>query len=141
MGNYRPLTKSELTWSTNLKSIFEQKKQAEGINQEALGERIGISAGAVSQYLNGKIAMSLSAKVAFSIALGCDVKDIDPDIPYQPPLADDEAQLIQNYRRANQKGKRLILEVAAVSPAYQIMPSSTVKNRVSAPARKSGKPK
>lgn len=139
MGKYRELSSKELVWASNVKAKFQHRKIEWGLSQLELGSRVGISQSAVGQYLNGKIPLGLEAKIAFAIALKINVSEIDPEIPFQPPMSKDEQALINCYNRANEKGRQTILAVAEVSGAYQLDGAHTQENQPSADQTKNEK--
>lgn len=119
----RQLTDKELLRASRLMSIYKRDKNELGYNMSILGEILGgMSASAVSQYLKGKIPMNLPIMIAFCIALKCDIKEIDPDLPFETILSEDEAALLKLYRQKSPKGKELLLGVAESVQAYQALP-------------------
>ena len=63
-----------------LKALYEAKKRTDpSLNQEKIADLCGWSGqSVVSQYLNGKIALNLSALVKFANVLGFDPKEVSP---------------------------------------------------------------
>lgn len=112
MAKYRPLTQPEIECAQRLKVIYLARKKEWGLSQEALGNLVDMSQSAVGQYLNAHIPMGLPAKLAFAMALKCEASEIDPDIKFSLPPEGDEQALLEAYRRAPERGKRLILEVS-----------------------------
>ncbi|MEK6787945.1 MAG: helix-turn-helix domain-containing protein [Pseudomonadota bacterium] len=75
----RELTKSEKEECAALKSIFLLRKRDAGLTQESAADFLGYKTqGAVSQYLNGKVALNLQAAIGFSRLLDCKVRDFCP---------------------------------------------------------------
>ncbi len=105
----KPLTPEQAACAERLNSIFLEKKANREITQEALGGILGISQPAVGQYLRGIIPLGLQAKVAFAFALGCDVSEIDPDVPFAPPLTPDEQELVDYYRASSGEEQEFLL--------------------------------
>lgn len=64
-----------------LKDLFEKYRAAGGLSQEAFGERFEIgNQSAVSQYLNGLIALNLASATKFARGMGLAVADISPTL-------------------------------------------------------------
>lgn len=75
----RPLTEQEIFWKDNLKRIWTEKKKSLGLTQDKLAELCGWKTqGAVSNYMNGRMALNTDAKLKFAKALEVPVSDIDP---------------------------------------------------------------
>lgn len=69
--NRRNLSPDEVEASKNLKLIWESKKQSLGLTQESAAHDLGYKTqGAVSQYLNGRVPLNLTAILAFARLLG-----------------------------------------------------------------------
>ena len=78
-----PLSKDQLDDAARLKALFViwQKKQREAglpSSQEAVSEMLGFNQSAMSQYLNGKIPLNISAATKFSELIGALVADFSP---------------------------------------------------------------
>lgn len=72
----RQLTPEELAECAALKAIFVRAKSETGLTQEAAADALGFKTqGAVSQYLNGKIALNLSVAIKFSGLLDVPISD------------------------------------------------------------------
>lgn len=77
MKNVTDVTQSE---AARLKAIYQDRKKANpDLSQEKLAEECGWSGqSVVSQYMNGKIPLNLSALLKFSKALGFNPFDVSP---------------------------------------------------------------
>lgn len=64
-----------------LRALWNMKAKELGLTQEIAGERMDITQGAVSQYLNSRIPLGLSAVIQFARMLQVDPKTIRNDIP------------------------------------------------------------
>lgn len=75
----RELTEEERQECARLKALYLQWKASTGRTQEQAAEALGFKTqGAVSQYLNGRLALNLEACVKFAAMLGCQVEEISP---------------------------------------------------------------
>lgn len=96
----RPLTESELKECAALKAIFLRVKSETKLTQESAANALGLGTqGAVSQYLNGKIALNLSIAIGFANLLGCMISDFSPRLA--GTLADHGAISNNNTEAAN----------------------------------------
>ncbi len=59
--------------------IYKDNKKALGLTMERLGQQLGITQSAVSQYLNAGIPMGAETIIRLSDILKVDVAAIDPD--------------------------------------------------------------
>lgn len=66
-----------------LKAAWSERARERGITQDKMAEELGITQGAVSQYLNGKIPMNYRTLMVFCQALGVDATEIRTDLPEQ----------------------------------------------------------
>jgi transcriptional regulator with XRE-family HTH domain len=64
----------------NLFRIWSTKKKLLGLTQESAAGKLGLTQGAVFQYLNGKIPLNTDAVLAFSALLQVDPSEIDKKI-------------------------------------------------------------
>jgi SOS-response transcriptional repressor LexA len=74
----RIITDADKDAAKRLLAIWESKKQELKLTQTAMAEEIGTSQSAISQYLNGTIALNTDAVIAFAKLLQCEPKDIRP---------------------------------------------------------------
>lgn len=75
----RPLTEAELKECAALKAIYLRVKDETKLTQEAAASALGLGTqGAVSQYLNGRIALNLNVAIGFANLLGCMIADFSP---------------------------------------------------------------
>ena len=134
MEKRRSLTSTEKEAARTLKSLWDSRKiylkeSGKGrLVQEEAADTLGISQGAISQYLGGKIPLNLSMAAKFAKLLDCTLADISPLFDLNnvaPPtpaeiqstkdmlkLAFDSAQNISNQNKLNLGNDKLI-EVAA----------------------------
>lgn len=90
----RALTPRELEVASTLKNAWLVKKDTEGLSQEKLSGRLGMTQGAVSHYLNGKRTFGLEALMKFCSELDVDIVDIYPEIMTKHGV-EDTAQAIE----------------------------------------------
>jgi len=76
-------TSQDVAASTRLKELWKQRAHERGLSQTKMAEELGITQGAVSQYLNGRIPLNYRTLMAFCQALGIDDTDVRTDLPEQ----------------------------------------------------------
>lgn len=92
MSKKRELTPQELKESSDLKKIFQERKESKkGVTQAKAAEALGITQGAVNHYLNGINALNAKTASDFAKFLNANVRD------FSPRLADE----IENLSAAN----------------------------------------
>jgi len=74
----RIITDANKDTARRLLAIWESKKQELKLTQASIAEEIGTSQSAISQYLNGTIALNTDAVIVFAKLLQCEPKDIRP---------------------------------------------------------------
>lgn len=75
----REPTVEELEDAKRLKRVWTERKDQLHLNQVKAAKELGYSSqGAVSQYLNGKVAMNLETVAKFAKLLRVEIKDISP---------------------------------------------------------------
>jgi len=74
----RIITDADKDAAKRLRAIWESKKQELKLTQLAVANEIGTSQSAISQYLNGTIALNTDAVIVFAKLLQCEPKDIRP---------------------------------------------------------------
>ena len=74
----RIITDADKDAARRLRAIWEAKKQELKLTQVTVAEEIGTSQSAISQYLNGTIALNTDAIIVFAKLLQCEPKDICP---------------------------------------------------------------
>ena len=74
----RIITTADKDAARRLRAIWESKKQELKLTQVTVAEEIGTSQSAISQYLNGTIALNTDAIIVFAKLLQCEPKDICP---------------------------------------------------------------
>lgn len=123
----RELTKEEQAWKSNLVRIWNAKKDALGLNQEKLADRIGWnSQGTVGQYLTGRIPLNTDAKIKFAKALGVDVSEIDPNLK---GLADKLPTNAAEFLGAYGEGIKMLSESQQIELAKEILKLATESGR------------
>lgn len=97
-------TPADVAAAVRLRATWAEKARSLGITQEKLAHELGITQGAVSQYLNGKIPMNYRTLKVFAAALGIEDTDIRNDLPEQQyssaPPHDDAWDDIVGYSQA-----------------------------------------
>ncbi|TGY32622.1 helix-turn-helix domain-containing protein [Stenotrophomonas maltophilia] len=97
-------TRADIAAAARLKAAWAERARSLGITQEKLAHELGITQGAVSQYLNGKIPMNYRTLKVFAAALGIEDTDIRNDLPEQqfssPASSDDAWDDIVGYSQA-----------------------------------------
>jgi len=74
----RIITDADKDAAKRLRAIWESKKQELKLTQVTVADEIGTSQSAISQYLNGTIALNTDAVLVFAKLLQCEPKDIRP---------------------------------------------------------------
>ena len=74
----RIITDADKDAAKRLRAIWESKKQELKLTQVTVADEIGTSQSAISQYLNGTIALNTDAVLVFAKLLQCAPKDIRP---------------------------------------------------------------
>lgn len=97
-------TRADIAAAARLKAAWTERARSLGITQEKLAHELGITQGAVSQYLNGKIQMNYRTLKVFAATLGIEDTDIRNDLPEQqysfPASSDDAWDDIVGYSQA-----------------------------------------
>jgi len=109
----------------NIKSL----RETAGISQEKLGECIGKTRSAVSQYESGKIIPRMGViediahvfRVSKLDILGGSENYVLIRRDGSDELSDDEKELLRLYSMADETGKRMMLENAATISHYHSM--------------------
>jgi transcriptional regulator with XRE-family HTH domain len=91
--------------------LRELRKSA-GLRQEDLAEQSGISQAAISQLENDQRPLTLDYMRTFARIIGCAPADFLPDEDNPTRVNDDEAELLANYRAADQTQRAMISRVA-----------------------------
>lgn len=99
-----PLTQADKDAAARLQTLFEgwqQKRKAAGLpySQQAAGDILGMTQGAVWQYLNARIALGFLAARKFARMIGCEITELRPewenmdeDLAQVAELREDSAQ-------------------------------------------------
>jgi len=107
-------TLADIAAAKKLKLLWLQRASSLGITQDTAAENLGITQGAISQYLNGKIPMNYRTLLMFCRLLGIDDIDIRDDLLEQRLLSD-----IRKTQPISAKDKELLSAYRAASPATQ----------------------
>lgn len=76
-------TPEDVAAAMRLKELWKHRASGLGLTQTKMAEELGITQGAVSQYLNGRIPMNYRTLKTFCLALGIEDTDIRSDLPEQ----------------------------------------------------------
>lgn len=76
-------TPEDVAAAWRLKELWKHRASGLGLTQTKMAEELGITQGAVSQYLNGRIPMNYRTLKTFCLALGVEDTDIRSDLPEQ----------------------------------------------------------
>lgn len=101
-------TAQDVQAAAKLKARWDIRDPALGLTQDTMAAELGITQGAVSQYLNGKIPMNYRTLVTFCRALGIDETEIRTDLPEQglrPVHADLEWPNVVSYGQGAAMGE------------------------------------
>jgi len=92
------ITEEDTLVSKRLREIWDEKKEELGLSQEKAAGRMGFSTqAAVSQFLNGRIALNKENVLKFAELLGVSPEEIDPSIePLLKPVRLAERQKNSN---------------------------------------------
>lgn len=86
----------------NLKKIWNRKKNEIGFIQSEAAAKLGMTQGAISQYLNEFTVLNPAAIIKFANFLSVDPREIDPDIlDYLPDVA--TAPILYNWSNSKRK--------------------------------------
>ncbi len=80
MSQNRIITQKDREISKRLKDLYEKARRKDGIVQATLAEKLGITQGAVSQYLNAHVAMNQEIIFKFAEIFKTRPENIDPDL-------------------------------------------------------------
>ncbi|WP_313384779.1 LexA family transcriptional regulator [Pantoea sp.] len=76
----KPLSSEQLQDALRLKAIYESKKNALGLSQEAVADALGVGQSAIASLLNGVNALNPSNAAALARVLKVNVEDFSPSI-------------------------------------------------------------
>lgn len=76
-------TQQDIAAAARLKAEWNARARDLGLTQDKMADELGITQGAISQYLNGKIPMNFRTLAVFCQALGIQDTDIRDDLPEQ----------------------------------------------------------
>ncbi|ERM09624.1 helix-turn-helix domain-containing protein (plasmid) [Pantoea agglomerans] len=103
------ITDEDILVSKRLREIWDAKKEELGLSQEKAAGRMGFSTqAAVSQFLNGRIALNKENVLKFAELLGVSPEEIDPSI--EP--------LLKPIRLAERKKNSVIVNNVTKFPFY-----------------------
>lgn len=77
----REITEGDRQAADNLKRLWDEVKTKRPITQEIAALEMGMSQGAVSQFMLGKVPLGLKATLKFAAFLGVAPEQIRPDFP------------------------------------------------------------
>lgn len=86
-------TADDIAAAQRLRALWDARPNPRELTQEAFAGSLGITQGAVSQYLNGQIPLGYRMLIEFAKALGCDPADIRSDLPEQQGASSSDAVL------------------------------------------------
>lgn len=80
-----PLTPEQRADAARLKNLFAawqkgRREAGQPSSQEALSDMLGFNQSALSQYLNGRIPLNVSAATKFAGLIGCSIADFSPSL-------------------------------------------------------------
>jgi len=97
-------TPADVAAAAKLKLEWQGRARSLGLTQDQVADELGITQGAVSQYLNGKIPMNYRTLVVFCRLLGINDTDVRRDLPEQqllgPPTDSGDWADIKGYAQA-----------------------------------------
>ncbi len=79
-------TPADVAAAAKLKLEWQARARSLGLTQDQVADELGITQGAVSQYLNGKIPMNYRTLLVFCRLLGINDTDVRRDLPEQQLL-------------------------------------------------------
>lgn len=95
----RPVTEEKKQLAARLRRIWNAKKKPLGLTQESAGAMMGMTQGAVGQYLNGTTALGELAMLEFARVLKVPPSDIDPTFRPIPQAEKNVSELPLTYSR------------------------------------------
>ena len=128
-------TSADVAAALKLKREWSARARSLGVTQDTAAEELGITQGAVSQYLNGKIPMNYRTLVVFCRLLGISDTDIRDDLP--------EQQLVQSGSEsewADIQGFAQAMGLGAGAEAQEYAETHKLKFRADSLARKRLRP-
>lgn len=97
-------TKYEIECADRAKAIAKRK----GLLQEDIAELLGMTQGAVGQYLNGPLSINLKFLLGFCRVVRCAPHEIDPEKQIFNMFSPDEEESIELIRSADPRELELI---------------------------------
>lgn len=95
-------------FSANLNRIADEQ----GMSKNDIAKKIGVSNAAVSYWFNGQKMPRSSLLDALADALGCSRFDLTlPKDFHRKPLSDDEWDLMETYRAADDETKKMVQRI------------------------------
>lgn len=79
-ANNREITQENIKQAENLKRIWTNKKHKLGLTQRDIADKLSITQGAVSQYLNAHVALNTHTILEFAKTLKVSPEEIAPNI-------------------------------------------------------------
>lgn len=133
-------TPADIAAAERLKRVWLSHARSLGITQDTIAEELGITQGAVSQYLNGKIPMNFRTLAVFSRRLGISDTDIRTDLPEQKltasPADDADWADIEGYAQAIGLGDGPEAQEYAETHKLKFRAESLARKRLRPPALK-----
>lgn len=78
----RNITPEDLEAANNLRRIWNSKKRDLRLTQEKVANDIGVTQGAISQYMKGTVALGIAVTLSFARILQVSPKEIRKDFRY-----------------------------------------------------------
>lgn len=142
MENYRKAKPSpaDIAAAAKLKREWLARARTLKITQDTIADELGITQGAVSQYLNGKIPMNFRTLAVFCRLLGINDADIRTDLPEQKlttaSSTDNDWADIEGYAQAMGLGNGPEAQEYAETHKLKFRAESLARKRLRPPALK-----
>ena len=104
----RERTQYEIDCAERAKALLEAAKRERGLTQEGVAESIGMTQGALGQYLNGPVVINLRFLLKFSKAIGCAPNQIDTEEQIFDLFDSDEKEIISLFRAADPEERKAL---------------------------------
>jgi transcriptional regulator with XRE-family HTH domain len=98
---------------------LHELKRSKKYTQKDLARDLGITPGAVNQWLTKRTGPPVDKLKDIALALDMDILELAPDAPLAVTLSNEEECLIRRYRSANSKGRTAINSVSEVAAEYR----------------------
>jgi SOS-response transcriptional repressor LexA len=100
MEKKKELTAEQLEDSKRLKALYESRKKAHGVTQQAIADALDITQGGVGHYLNGRNALNAKVAAVFARRLHISISD------FSPTLAKEASEISLNAEHSNVSDQR-----------------------------------